>query len=40
MKNSNFVEGVNIIAKYIPEEAKEGNDFQAAHDQVSMVWLS
>jgi len=34
MNNSNFIEGVNIIAKHMPEEAKEGYDFQAAHDQV------
>ena len=34
MRNNAFVEGVNIIAKYIPESEKEGWGIQASHDQV------
>ncbi len=34
MKNSEFVEGVNIIAKYIPENEKNGYGIQACHDGI------
>jgi hypothetical protein len=34
MKNRNFIEGVNIIAKYIPEERMDKFDLCAGHDQI------
>jgi len=34
MNNSNFVEGVDIIAKYIPEGEKDSHSIQAGHDQI------
>jgi len=34
MNNSEFIEGVNIIAKYIPENEKNDFGIQAAHDQI------
>ena len=33
MTNSNFVEGVNIIARHMPEDQKDKFDFHAEHDQ-------
>lgn len=33
MRNNEFIEGVTIIAKYIPEERKESFDINAEHDQ-------
>lgn len=34
MKNSNFIKGVNIIAKYIPEDKKDSYSISAEHDQL------
>ena len=34
MKNSNFVKGVNIIAKYIPESEKDSYGVHSEHDQL------
>jgi hypothetical protein len=34
MKNINFIEGVNIIAKYLPENEKQEFGIQAQHDQL------
>lgn len=34
MKNSNFVKGVNIIAKYIPEDEKDSYGVHSEHDQL------
>lgn len=33
MRNNNFIEGVKILEKYIPEERKESFDLHAEHDQ-------
>ena len=33
MRNSEFIEGVNIIAKYIPEDEKQSSGVYAEHDQ-------
>ncbi len=30
----NFVEGVNIIARHLPEERKQSFDIHAEHDQI------
>jgi hypothetical protein len=34
MRNNEFIEGVNIIAKYMPETEKEGFGVHAEHDQL------
>lgn len=34
MRNINFIEGVNIIAKYLPEKEKDEFGIQAQHDQL------
>lgn len=34
MRNNTFVEGVNIIAKHIPDSEKEGWGIHAEHDQI------
>ena len=34
MQNSKFIEGVNILAKYIPEDRKDSYDVNAEHDQL------
>lgn len=34
MRNKNFIEGINILAKHLPEERKESFDLQAEHDQL------
>ena len=33
MTNSEFIEGINIIGKYMPEDSKEDCDRSAEHDQ-------
>lgn len=43
MKNSQFIEGVNIIAKYIPDDNKDGYDIHGEHDQLwfgSHEWVT
>ena len=34
MNNIKFIEGVDIIAKYIPEKEKDGFGIQTGHDQI------
>ena len=34
MRNAEFIEGVSIIAKHLPEERKTGMDLHAEHDQI------
>ena len=34
MRNRNFIKGVQIIAKYIPEEDMDSHGIQAEHDQI------
>lgn len=34
MENINFIEGINIIAKYLPEKEKEKFGIQVGHDQL------
>jgi hypothetical protein len=34
MKNIQFIEGVNIIAKYLPKEKNTDFDLYAAHEQI------
>lgn len=34
MENSNFVKGINIIAKYIPEKSKDSFNICCEHDQL------
>lgn len=34
MENHKFIEGVNIIAKYIPEDEKEGSNVHSEQDQL------
>ncbi len=34
MRNCDFIEGVNIIAKYLTDHQKENFDLHATHDQI------
>ena len=34
MRNRNFIEGVNIIAKYVPKNELDGYDMHSEHDQL------
>lgn len=34
MKNSDFIKGVNIIAKYIPDDEKDSYGVQFQHNQL------
>ena len=34
MSNKKFIEGMNIIAKYIPKDKMDDYDYRAEHDQI------